>query len=94
MDINKYKCNNVQTLQSQVHDSVENYKLTMSQEKPLYQVLLPLIPPLAQKLIQKKFSPYPYGNPLMTNLLMNALQTSDEKVAASIQPIAKLNLKV
>ena len=26
MELNKYKCINVQTLQSQVQDSVENYK--------------------------------------------------------------------
>ena len=30
----------------------------MSQEIPPPKVLLPLIPPLAQKLLQKKFSPY------------------------------------
>jgi hypothetical protein len=72
-------------------------KLTMSQEKPPPQVLLPLIPPLAQKLLQKKFYPYPYNNPLRTNLSMNVLQTADVKVAASIQtiqPAAKLNLKI
>ena len=69
-------------------------KLTMSQEKPLAHVLLPLLLPMAQKLLQKKFSPYPYGNPLRTNLLMNVLQTSDVKVTASIQPVAKLNLKI
>ena len=69
-------------------------KLIMSQDKPMAQVLLPLIPPLAQKLLQKKFSPYPYGNSLRTNLLMNVLQTSNVKVAGSIQPVAKLNLKI
>ena len=61
----------------------------MSHKKPPLQVLLPLIPPLAQKLLQKKFSPYPYCNPLKTNLLMNVLQTSDVKVTASIEPVAK-----
>jgi hypothetical protein len=30
-------------------------KLTMILKKPLAQVLLPLIPPLAQKLLQEKF---------------------------------------
>ena len=47
--INIYKYIKVQTLQSQVQDSVEKYKhmrkhkvkLTMSQEKPLVQVLVP-----------------------------------------------------
>ena len=58
MEIKKYKCIYAQTLPSPVQDSVENdkVKLTMSQEKPLAWVLLPLIPPLAQKLLQKKFS--------------------------------------
>ena len=76
------------------HMRKHKVKLTMSQEKPRLKVFLPLIPPLAQKLLQKKFSPYPYGNPLRTNILMNVLQTSDVKVTASIQPIAKLNLKI
>ena len=106
MEINKYKRMNVQTL-SQVtghrfriqwkmkkHMRKHKVKLTMSQEKPPPQVLLPRIPPLAQKLLQKKLSPYPYGNPLRTNLLMNVFQTSDVKVTASIQPVAKLNLKI
>ena len=60
MEIKKYKHFNVQTLQSQIQYSVENKetheetqgKLTISQEKPLSQVLLPQIPPLAQKLLQ------------------------------------------
>jgi hypothetical protein len=69
-------------------------KLNMSEEKPLPQVLLPLIPPLAQKLLQNKFSPYPYSNPFRTNLLSSELQTSDVKVTAPIQPLAKLNLKI
>ena len=87
----------VQTLQSQVQDSVENEEIpgeTQGQEKPLPKVLLPLIPPLAQKLIQKKFSPYPYGDPFRSTLLMNVLQTWDVKVTASAQPVAKLNLKI
>ena len=50
----------MQTWQSQIQYSVENKetheetqgKLTTSQEKPLSQVLLPQIPPLAQKLLQ------------------------------------------
>ena len=33
--------------------------------------------------------PYPYGDPLM-----NVLQTSDVKVTASIQPVAKHNLQI
>ena len=68
-------------------------KLTISQEKPPAQVLLPLIPPLAQKLLQKKFSQFPYCDPLRTNLLMNVLQTSDVKVTASIQPVANSTSK-
>ena len=75
------------------HMMEKKVKLTMSQEKPLPKVLLPLIPPLAKKLLQKNFSPYPYGDPLRTNLLMNVLQSSDVKVTASIQHVAKLNLK-
>ena len=35
-----------------------------------------------------------YGNLLRTNLWINVLQTSDVKVTASIQPEAKLNLKI
>jgi len=56
--------------------------------------LPPLIAPLAQKLLQKKFSQCPYSEPLRTNLLMIVLQTSDVKVTASIQPVAELNLKI
>ena len=69
-------------------------KIFMSHKKHSPKVLRPLIPPLAQKLLQKKFSTYLNGNPLRTNLLMNVLQTSDVKVTASIQPVAKLNLKI
>ena len=102
MEINKYKRINMQTLRWHIHDLVENEeKHEESQDqsnhksrKAFAQVLLPLIPPLAQKLLQKKFSQYPYGDPLRTNLLMNVLQTSDVKVTASIQPVAKLNLKI
>ena len=67
---------------------------SVEHQSPPPQVLLPLIPPVAQMLLQKKFFPYPYGDPLRTNLLMNVLQTSDVKVTASIQPVAKLNLKI
>ena len=74
MKIKKYKCNNVNTLQSHIQKSVENKE--------------------ALTLLQKKFSPYPYGDPMRTNLLINVLQTSDVKVNASIQPVAKLNLKI
>ena len=83
-----------------IHMEEENIKLLnekniiMSHKKPPPQVLLSLIPLLAQKLLQKKFSPYPYGNPVRTNLLMNVLQTSDVKEIASIQPVAKLNIKI
>ena len=102
MDINKCKRIKVQTLQSMIQDSVENketHEETQGQanhksEKPPPQVLLPLLPPLTQKLLQKKFSQNPYGDPLRTNPLMNALQTSEVKVTASIQPVAKLNLKI
>ena len=76
------------------HMRKHKVKLTMSQKKLLAQVLLPLIPPLAQKLFQKKFFPYQYGNPWRTNLLMNVLQTPDVEVSASKQPVAKLNLKI
>ena len=38
------------------HMMKHKVNLTMSQEKPLAWVLLPLIPPLAQKLLQNKFS--------------------------------------
>ena len=63
IEINEYKYIIMQTLPSQIQDSVENdetnekhkVKLTMSQEKPLDRVLLPMIPSLAQKLLQKKF---------------------------------------
>ena len=98
MEMNQYKCIDVQKLQSQVQDSVEKKE---TQGKAYHESreasapsLLPLIPPLAQKLLQKKFSLYPYGDPLRTNLLMNVLQTSDVKVTASIQPVANLNLKI
>ena len=57
-------------------------KITMSKKKTQPPVLLPLIPPLAKELLQKKLSPYPYGEPLRSNLLMNVLQTSDVKVTA------------
>ena len=76
------------------HTRKHKAKLTMSQEKHLAQMLLPLIPPLAQNILYKKFSPYQYAKHLRTNLLMNVLQTSDVKVTASIQPVAKLNLKI
>ena len=74
------------------HIRKHKVKLTMGQKKPPPQVMLALIPPLAQKLLQKKLSPYPYEDPLRTNLLMNVLQTSDVKVTASILPVPKLNL--
>ena len=67
---------------------------TIGKEKPPPQILLPLIPPLAQKLLKKKFSPYPYGNPLRTTLVMKVLQTSDVKINEPMQPVAKLNLKI
>ena len=64
------------------HMRKHKVRLTMSKEKPPTKVLLPLIPPLAQKLLQKKLSPYSYGNPLRTNLLMKVLQTSNVRVTA------------
>ena len=103
MEINKQKnilmcnhCNHRFRIQWKIKKPRRKHKgkLTISQEKPLDQVLLPLIPPLAEKLIHKKFSQYPYGDPLRTNQLVNVLQTSDVKVTASIQPVAKLNLKI
>ena len=69
------------------HMRKHKVKLIMSQVKPLAQVLLPLILPLAQKLLQTKFSPYPYGNPLQTTLVMNVFPTSNVKVTVSIQPV-------
>ena len=102
MKINKYKRINVQTLQSKIHDSVQNketHEETQGQanhksRKASAPGFAAPIPPLAQKILQKKFSQYPYGDPLRTNLMMNVLQTSDVKVTASIQPVAKLNLKI
>ena len=76
------------------HMSKHRGKLTMSQEKPPPKVFLPLIPPLDQKLLKKKFFPYLYGNLLRPNLLMDVLLTSDVKETASIQPVAKLNVKI
>ena len=98
MEVREYKHINVQALQTQIQDSVEHeetleVKLTMIQKKHPPGVLLPLITPLAQKLLQKKFSPYPCGDPLRTNILMKVLQTKDVKVTASIQPVVKVNLK-
>ena len=74
----------MQTLQSQDHDSVENeetHKETQGHSKhESREATAPgLDAPEAwmpQKLLQKKFSPCPYGNPLRTNHLMNVLQTS------------------
>ena len=72
-------------------------RLTMGQEKPPPKVFLPLIPPWAQKLLHKK-SPHTHiatlCQSLRTNLLMNVLHTSDVKVISSIQPVAKLDLKI
>ena len=73
------------------HMRKHKVKLIMSQEKPLAQVSLPLILPLAQKLLQKKFSLYPYGNPLRTNIWMNVFPASDVKITASIQPVCSQN---
>ena len=101
MEINEYKRINMQKLPPQVQDSVENEETheekqgqanLESKEASAPDFAAPF-PPLAQKLLQNKFSTYRYGNPLRTNLLMNVLQTSDVKVTASIQPVAKLNLK-
>ena len=102
MEINKYKHFNVQTLQSQIQDSVENketHEETQGQanhksRKASAPGFVAPDPSTGQKLLHKKFSQYPYGDPLRTNLLMNVLQTSDVKVTASIQPVAKLNLKI
>ena len=103
MEINKQTnilmskhCNHRFRIQWKIKKPMRKHKgkLTISQEKPLAQVLLPLIHPLAQKLLQKKFSQYPYGDTFRTNLLMNVLQTSNVKVTASIQPVAKLNLNI
>ena len=86
----------MQTLQSQIQDSVENketHEETQGQAKHK-----------SRKASGPGFAaPDPSTVPetpteeilhLRTNLLMNVLQTSDVKVTASIQPVAKLNLKI
>ncbi len=93
---------NVHTVQSPIQDSVENketHEETQGQanhksRKASGPCFAAPDPSTGQKLLQKKFSPYLYGNPLRTNLLMNVLQISDVKVTASIQPVAKLNLEI
>ena len=103
MEINKYKHINVQTLQSQVQDSVENEETHEESQGQANHELRKASPPPGFAAPDPSTGPETpteeilaihIGVTLRTNLLMNVLQTSDVKVTASIQPVAKLNLKI